>query len=187
MLQEVMWVYCDQLHVVFVLSALWYYDQQKSEVGRGRGWEEWDSCCYRRTDSDSSSNFDIHNMFLDMVNIFWITIITCRPKWKWSVSSILWASWLLRSWTPCLDMKEDRNKKSALVLDGWSAFLDAASDLVRDTYSIWKSITWFTSSHEGDETTALLRKMDVGSREETGTRIFTSYQAREVCKWQWSH
>ena len=176
MLQEVMWAYCDQFHVVFVLPALWYYDQQKSEVGRDRDWEEWDSGCHRTSDSDSSSKFDIQSMCLDMVNIFRITIVTCRPIWKWSVSSILWAPRLLKYWTPCLDMKEDRNKKSALVRDGWSAFLDATSDLVRDTYSRWKSITWFTSSHEGDETTALLRKMDVGSREETGTRTFTSHQ-----------
>ena len=187
MLQEVIWVCCDQFYALFVLSALWYYDQQKSEVGRGRDWEEWDSGCHRTSDSDPSSNFDIHNMCLDMVNIFWITVVTCGPKWKWSISSILWAFLRRELCSPCLDMKEDRNKKSALVCDGWSAFLDVASDLVRDTYSRWKSITWFTSSHEGDETTALLRKMDVGSREETGTRIFTSYQAREVCKWQWSH
>ena len=91
MLQEVMWAYCDQFHVVFVLPALWYYDQQKSEVGRDRDWEEWDSGCHRTSDSDSSLNFDIHNIFLDMVNIFRITIVTCRPIWKWSVSSILWA------------------------------------------------------------------------------------------------
>ena len=164
MLQEVIWVCCDQFHVVFVLSALWYYDQQKSEVGRDRDWEEWDSGCHRTSDSDSSSKFDIQSMCLDMVNIFWITVVTCGPKWKWSISSILWAFLRRELCSPCLDMKEDRNKKSALVCDGWSALLDVASDLVRDTYSRWKSITWFTSSHEGDETTALLRKMDVGSR-----------------------
>ena len=185
MLQEVMWAYCDQFHVVFVLSALWYYDQQKSEVGRDRDWEEWDSGCHRTCDSDSSSNFDVHNMYLDMVNIFQTTIVTYRPIWKWSVSSILWALLLREISTACLDMKEDRNKKSALVCDGWSCFLDASSCFGRDFHSRWKSITWFTSSHEGGETTALLRKMDVGirGRDWHVTRIFTSYQAREVCKW----
>ena len=142
MLQKVMWVYCDQFHVVFVLSALWYYDQQKSEVGRDRDWEECDSGCHRTADSDPSSSFDVHNIYLDMVNIFRITIVTCRPIWKWSVSSILWASWLLKFRTACLDMKEDRNNKSALVCDGWSFFLDAASDLPRASHNRWKSIIW---------------------------------------------
>ena len=134
MLQEVIWVCCDQFYALFVLSALWYYDQQKSEVGRDRDWEEWDSGCHRTADSDSSSNFDVHNMWLDMVNIFWITIVTYRPIWKWSVSSILWASWLLKFRTACLDMKEDRNNKSALVCDGWSGFLGVTSDLPRGSY-----------------------------------------------------
>ena len=66
---------------------------------------------------------------------------------------------LLESWTTCFDMKEDRSKKSALVCDGWSAFLEVASDLVRDTYSKWKSITWLTSSHEEVEWTDLFRDM----------------------------
>ena len=78
MLQEVIWVCCDQFYALFVLSALWYYDQQKSEVGRGRDWEEWDSGCHRTSDSDPTSNFDVHNMCLDMMNIFRITIVTCR-------------------------------------------------------------------------------------------------------------
>ena len=51
-----------------------------------------------------------------------------------SLQSLLWASWLLTSWTACLDMKEDRSKKSALVCDGWSGFLVAASDLPRGSY-----------------------------------------------------
>ena len=182
MLQEVIWVCCDQFYALFVLSALQYYDQQKSEVWRGRDWEEWDNGYHRTSDSDPNSNFDIQGMFLDMVSTFWTTIVTYRPIWKWSVSSILWALFLREISTACLDMKEDRNKKSALVCDGWSALLDVASDLVRDTYSRWKSITWFTSSYEGDESTALLRDMDVGSREETGTRTFSSHQAREVRK-----
>ena len=131
MLQEVILVCCDQFYALFVLSALWYYDQQKSEVGRDRDWEEWDSGCHRTSDSDSSSNFDVHNMCLDMVNIFRITIVTCRPIWKWSVSSILWTFLRLKLSTACLNMKEDRNKKSALVCDGWSGFLVAASDLPR--------------------------------------------------------
>ena len=37
---------------------------------------------------------------------------------------------------------------------------EVASDLVRDTYSKRKSITWFTSSHEGDESTDLFLDMD---------------------------
>ena len=121
MLQEVMWAYCDQFHVVFVLPALWYYDQQKSEVGRDRDWEEWDSGCHRTSDSDSSLNFDIHNIFLDMVNIFWITIVTCRPIWRWSV---LTHPLLLKSWTACFDIKEKRDQKSTLVCVRWNAFLE---------------------------------------------------------------
>ena len=134
MLQEVMWAYCDQFYVVLVLSALWYYDQQKSEVGRGRDWEEWDSDCHRTSDSDSSSNFDIQSMCLDMVNIFRITIVTCRPIWKWSVFTHPWAHLLVEVVTACLDTKEDRSKKSALVCDGWSGFLGVASDLPRGSY-----------------------------------------------------
>ena len=42
----------------------------------GRDWEEWDSDCHRTSDSDSSSNFDIQSMCLDIMNIFWITIVT---------------------------------------------------------------------------------------------------------------
>ena len=38
---------------------------------------------------------------------------------------------LLESWTACLDTKEDKRKKSALVCDGWSGFLGVASDLPR--------------------------------------------------------
>ena len=60
---------------------------------------------------------------------------------------------------------------------------EVASDLVWDTYSKKKSFTWFTSSHEGDESTALLRDMNVAKKEETGTRIFSSYQEGEVW-WQ---
>ena len=37
---------------------------------------------------------------------------------------------------------------------------EVTSDLVRDTYSKRKSITWFTSSHEGDESTDLFLDMD---------------------------
>ena len=37
---------------------------------------------------------------------------------------------------------------------------EVTSDLVRDTYSKRKSITWFTSSHEGDESTDLFLNMD---------------------------
>ena len=180
MLQEVMWAYCDQFHVVFVLPALWYYDQQKSEVGRDRDWEEWDSGCHRTSDSDPSSNFDVHNMCLDMVNIFRITIVTCRPIWKWSVYSIPWTSLLPKYCSPCLDMKEDRNKKSALACDGLSAFLEVTSDLVANSYSEGKSITWFTSSDSWKE---VIAKCLWGAGEETGNRIFASYQAREVCKW----
>ena len=175
MLQEVMWAYCDQFHVVFVLPALWYYDQQKSEVGRDRDWEEWDSGCHRTSDSDSSSNFDVHNMCLDMVNIFGITIVTCRPIWKWSVSSILWASLLREVWTACFDMKEERNKKSGLICVRRVAFLEVTSDLGANSYSKWKSITWLTSSHEGDESTDLFRDMDLSEQRRTGTRIFSSY------------
>ena len=51
-----------------------------------------------------------------------------------STQRTYWASWLLTSWTACLDMKEDRSKKSALVCDGWSGFLVAASDLPRGSY-----------------------------------------------------
>ena len=180
MLQEVMWAYCDQFHVVFVLPALWYYDQQKSEVGRDRDWEEWDSGCHRTSDSDSSSNFDVHNMCLGMVSIFGITIVTCRPIWKRSVSSILCASLLRESWTPCLDTKEDRNKKSGLICVRWNAFLEVASDLGANSYCIWKSFTWFTSSDFWEE---VIAKCLWGAGEETGNRIFASYQAREVCKW----
>ena len=57
---------------------------------------------------------------------------------------------------------------------------EVTSDLVRDSYSKRKSVTWLTSSHEGDESTALLRDMDIASREETGARIFASYQEGEV-------
>ena len=57
---------------------------------------------------------------------------------------------------------------------------EVTSDLVRDSYSKKKSFTWFTSSHEGDESTALLRDMNVAKKEETGTRIFPSYQEGEV-------
>ena len=180
MLQEVMWAYCDQFHVVFVLPALWYYDQQKSEVGRDRDWEEWDSGCHRTSDSDSSLNFDIHNIFLDMVNIFRITIVTCRPIWRWSV---LTHPLLLKSWTACFDMKEDRNKKSGVICVRWVTFLEVASLLPRGTYSKWKSITWVTSSHEGDESTDLFRDMDLSEQRRTGTRIFSSYQEGEVW-WQ---
>ena len=42
-----------------------------------------------------------------------------------------WAHLLVEVVTPCLDMKEDRSKKSALVCDGWSGFLEVASDLPR--------------------------------------------------------
>ena len=55
-----------------------------------------------------------------------------------------WLRLLLKSWTPCFDMKEDRSKKSALVCDGWSGFLEVASDLPRalnrkgkEYYLIW--------------------------------------------------
>ena len=55
-----------------------------------------------------------------------------------------WARLLLKSWTPCFDMKEDRSKKSALVCDGWSGSLEVASDLPRalnrkgkEYYLIW--------------------------------------------------
>ena len=180
MLQEVMWAYCDQFHVVFVLPALWYYDQQKSEVGRDRDWEEWDSGCHRTSDSDSSLNFDIHNIFLDMVNIFRITIVTCRPIWRWSV---LTHPLLLKSWTACFDMKEDRGKRSGLICVRWNAFLEVTSDLGANSYSKWKSITWLTSSHEGDESTDLFRDMDLSEQRRTGTRIFSSYQEGEVW-WQ---
>ena len=146
MLQEVIGVCCDQFYALFGLLELWYYDQQKLEVGRGRDWEKWDSGCHRTSDSYPSSNFDIQSMCSDIMNIFRFTIVTCRPIWKWSVSSILWALFLREISTACLDMKEDRNNKSALVCDGWSAFLDAASDLPRFSYSRWKSITWFISS-----------------------------------------
>ena len=179
MLQEVIWVCCDQFHVVFVLSALWYYDQQKSEVGRDRDWEEWDSGCHRTSDSDSSSNFDVHNMCLDMVNIFGVTIVACRPIWKWSVSSILWASWLLKFRTACFDMKDDRSKRSGLMCVRWSALLEVTSDLGANSYSKWKSVTWLTSSHEGDESTDLFRDMDLSEQRRTGTRIFASYQEGE--------
>ena len=59
---------------------------------------------------------------------------------------------------------------------------EVTSDLVRvrDSYSKKKSFTWFTSSYEGDESTALLRDMNVAKKEETGTRIFSSYQEGEV-------
>ena len=66
---------------------------------------------------------------------------------------------LLKFRTACLDMKEDRSKKSALVCDGWSAFLEVTSDLVRGTYSKWKSITWFPTSHDRVESTDLFRDM----------------------------
>ena len=45
-----------------------------------------------------------------------------------------WLRLLLKSWTPCFDMKEDRSKKSALVCDGWSGSLEVASDLPRGSY-----------------------------------------------------
>jgi len=55
-----------------------------------------------------------------------------------------WARLLLKSWTPCFDMKEDRSKKSALVCDGWSGSLEVTSDLPRalnrkgkEYYLIW--------------------------------------------------
>ena len=41
---------------------------------------------------------------------------------------------LLKVVTACLDMKEDRSKKSALVCDGWSGFLEVTSDLPRGSY-----------------------------------------------------
>ena len=46
-----------------------------------------------------------------------------------------------------------------------------------------RSITWFDSLLEGDESTALLRDMNVAKKEETGTRIFSSHQEGEVL-WQ---
>ena len=41
---------------------------------------------------------------------------------------------LLEVVTACLDMKEDKSKKSALVCDGWNGFLGVASDLPRASY-----------------------------------------------------
>ena len=186
MLQEVMWAYCDQFHVVFVLPALWCYDQQKSEVGRDRDWEEWDSGCHRTSDSDSSSNFDVHNMCLDMVNIFGVTIVACRPIWKWSVSSILWASWLLKFRTACFDMKDDRSKRSGLICVRWNALLEVASDLGANSYSKKKSFTWFPTSCDQVESTALLRDMKKKGREEAEDRDFWLLYPRKVCKRRWS-
>ena len=57
-------------------------------------------------------------------------------------------------------MKEERDKKTGLVCDRWEMIDEVTSDLVRDTYSKRKSITWFTSSHEGDESTDLFLDMD---------------------------
>ena len=48
--------------------------------------------------------------------------------------SVLCASLLRKSWTACLDMKEDKRKKSALVCDGWSGSLEVTSDLPRGSY-----------------------------------------------------
>ena len=67
---------------------------------------------------------------------------------------------LLEVVTACFDMKEDRNEKSNLICDRWEMIDEVTSDLVRDTYSKRKSITWFTSSHEGDESTDLFLDMD---------------------------
>ena len=44
---------------------------------------------------------------------------------------------------------------------------EVTSDLVRDSYSKKESFAWFTSSYEGDESTALLRDMNVAKNEET--------------------
>ena len=56
---------------------------------------------------------------------------------------------------------------------------EVASDLVRDSYSKKKSFTWFTSSYEGDESSALLRDMSVAKKEETGANFFSSYSYQE--------
>ena len=50
---------------------------------------------------------------------------------------------------------------------------EVASDLVRDTYSRKKSVTWLTSSHEGDESTDLFLDMRRRSREEAEDRDFS--------------
>ena len=46
-----------------------------------------------------------------------------------------WTRLLRKSWTACLDMKEERDKKSGLICVRWDAFLEVASDLVRDAHS----------------------------------------------------
>ena len=76
-------------------------------------------------------------------------------------------------------MKEDRSEKNGLICVIWATFLEVASDLGANSLSELKSVAWFTSSHEGDESTALLRDMNVAKKEETGTRIFSSYQEGE--------
>ena len=57
---------------------------------------------------------------------------------------------------------------------------EVTSDLVRDSYSKKESFAWFTSSYEGDESTALLRDMNVAKSEETYAGVFSSYQEGEV-------
>ena len=37
------------------------------------------SGCHRTSDSDPNSKFDIQSMFLDIMDTFWITIVTYRP------------------------------------------------------------------------------------------------------------
>ena len=80
-------------------------------------------------------------------------------------------------------MKEERDEKTGLACDRWEMIDEVASDLVRDSYSKQKSITWFFSLHEGDESTALLRDMNVAKNEETYAGVFSSYQEGEVW-WQ---
>ena len=47
-----------------------------------------------------------------------------------------------------------------------------------------RSITWFASSLEGDESTDLFFDMDITWRQDAGNRIFALYQEGEVW-WQW--
>ena len=50
---------------------------------------------------------------------------------------------------------------------------EVTSDLVRDTYSRKKSVTWFPTSHDRVESTALFLDMRRRSREEAEDRDFS--------------
>ena len=82
-----------------------------------------------------------------------------EPQCRRFASFILCTRFSRKFCTACFDMKDDRSKRSGLICVRWNALLEVASDLGANSYSKKKSFTWFPTSRDRVESTALLRDM----------------------------